>query len=273
MLANLEGDLNEDESLELKAFISLNPKTKLEYNFYRSTFLKPDHSIQVSNKADLKKTGLLVIYRTQLVYGLSIAATIIILLGVYFSFFDKTSKPGLADTINTKSVTSGESLFNDRSKIKPLQKIEYRHNEQEVRVALQDSGEKVEHKAAGFAWMEITQIRFLAYENPTVIKMVNPVSSDSQFSAISEMELTSKDDVKTQKTFVSRFVGALAGKVIKTDNLRGKSFLDYTIDGYNLMADKDVSLEKEMDETGKVIAYSLDGENLSFFKNKNQQKE
>ncbi len=76
-----------------------------------------------------------------------------------------------------------------------------------------------------------------------------------------------------KESFVARFIGGLAGKVIKTDNLKGKSFLDYTIDGYNLMADKNVSLEKEVDETGKVIAYSLDGENLSFFKNKNQQKE
>jgi hypothetical protein len=52
-----------------------------------------------------------------------------------------------------------------------------------------------------------------------------------------------------------------------------KSFLEYTIEGYNLMADKNVTLEKEVDESGRVIAYSLDGENLSFFRNRNQQKE
>jgi hypothetical protein len=39
------------------------------------------------------------------------------------------------------------------------------------------------------------------------------------------------------------------------------------------MADKEVTLEKEVDESGKVIAYSVDGQNLSFFRYRSQQKE
>jgi hypothetical protein len=275
MVANLEGDLSEDESLELKAFINLNPKTKLEYNIYRSTFLKPDQSIQLSNKNELKKTGLFVIYRTQLIYSLSVAASIIILLGVYFSIFEKPSQPVFTDSIkkiNAKTISSGESLFNDQSNIKSLQKIEFRQSEQAVHGVVQ-AGKQAEHNVEGLARMDLRKISSISHVNTAVINSVNSVFSDSQLSAISAIELASNEDVKTHKSFVSRFIGGLAGKVIKTENLRGKSFLDFTVEGYNLMADKEVELEKEVDENGKVIVYSLNGENLSFFKNRNQQKE
>jgi hypothetical protein len=54
---------------------------------------------------------------------------------------------------------------------------------------------------------------------------------------------------------------------------RLKTFVVYTIEGYNLMADKEVSREKEVDENGKVIAYVLNGESILISRNKNLTKE
>ena len=45
LVANLEGDLSSEGKIELKDFMELNPRVKLEYNLYRSTFLKPDSNI------------------------------------------------------------------------------------------------------------------------------------------------------------------------------------------------------------------------------------
>jgi hypothetical protein len=87
ILARLEGDISENENPELTAFLDLNPRVKLEYNLYRSTFLKPDTNITFPGKESLKKKGIFVIYRTQLVYALSVAAAIIIFLGTYFGFY------------------------------------------------------------------------------------------------------------------------------------------------------------------------------------------
>ncbi len=57
MVAKLEGDISEDENIELTAFMELNPKLKLEYNLLRSTFLKPDESIIYLDKESLKVTS------------------------------------------------------------------------------------------------------------------------------------------------------------------------------------------------------------------------
>jgi hypothetical protein len=276
MIADLEGDLNEDESLELKAFISLNPKTKLEYNFYRSTFLKPDKSIQFFRKDKLKKTGLFVVYKTQAVYALAVAASIIILLGVYFNFPDQPAKREFTNTINKltpKSVYTGASVFNADNETQPMQQIEYRFTKapEPLTAGKFESREKnnlpeISHLKS----MQIASVSMVGkpeHQNMELQLRIN----ESSLMAITESATTT--ETQPQKSFVSRFVSGLAGKVIKTDNLKGKSFLDFTIEGYNLMADKNVTLEKEVDETGRVIAYSVDGQNLSFFRNKSQQKE
>jgi hypothetical protein len=272
IVADLEGDLSEDDDLELKAFISLNPKTKLEYNFYRSTFLKPDKSIQFTGKDKLKKTGLLVIYRTQIVYALAVAASVIILLGVYFRFADQPEERNVIVSVEIPEV---QPLNQD-------QKSATIDNNNPV-ADRNDNTVVINSEAVDIEKPENDQIRLLS-ENFRMAYLPRSKEIPVHHSRFIRPEnrrndkmLAVADDVvpepEKKESFVARFIGGLAGKVIKTDNLKGKSFLDYTIDGYNLMADKNVSLEKEVDETGKVIAYSLDGENLSFFKNKNQQKE
>lgn len=274
IVADLEGDLSDNERLELKTFSELNPKSKLEYNVFRSVYLKPDPAILMKDRETLKKTGLFVLYRTQMYYSVAVAASVIILLGVYFGFLKQPDEQKVITSVETQEATPVKK----DAKTLPVSPLNTPLHKEDDLLAQHPEQVKVMNS-------EIEQITRLSVNFRMSVlpgKNIKTVNSNSlafaDFRKDEPLLSTEAFDTPSSKTgkqnsFVSRFVTGLAGKVIKTDNLKGKSFLDYTIDGYNLMADKDVTLEKKVDETGKVIAYSVDGENLSFFKNRSQQKE
>lgn len=274
MVADLEGDLNEDESLELKAFISLNPKTKLEYNIFRTTFLKPDQSIHFQDREKLQKTGWFVMYRTQLYYSVAIAASIIILIGVYFRFLTQPEEQKNIVSIEKQKVTPAKEDTMNLPVI-PLissskkEELSFAQNPEQDKV-MNSEIEPGYRKAVNFRMKTLPGINIRTDEdnNFTFAEYRN---AEPSFSIIA-LDLPAQTS-EPQKSFLSRFVAGLAGKVIKTENLKGKSFLDYTIEGYNLMADKEVEIEKEVDENGKVIAYLLNGENVSFLRNKNHVRD
>jgi hypothetical protein len=274
IVADLEGDLSEDESIELRAFIGLNPKTKIEYNIYRTAFLKPDSSILFNGKEKLKKKSLLVIYRKQAVYAFSIAASIIILLGVYFGVQKEPAKRNFADSIGklpAKSWVNGSQIRMNGTNMRFPVEIESRNSlvisEIDVRMDVRES----RSDSRSISKLKSKE-KILLVLTPKVIPY-RPDLRSSEIASISKSLPETNLNQKEQKSFASRFIAGLAGKVIKTNNFKGKSFLEYTIDGYNLMADKGVILEKEVDKNGEVIAYSLNGENISFSRNRSQTKE
>ena len=274
MVADLEGDLSEEESLELKAFISLNPKTKLEYNIFRSTFLKPEKAIQFRDKERLKKTGLFVLYRTQLYYSVAIAASVIILLGVYFRFLKQPEEQKNIVFIEKQEVTPSKIDSHSPAVTPlnpPLKKEERSLAQNPDHVKIKNSIVEPDRNMTANYRMKAITGSTIKTDEINGFTLADYRNTEPTFSIVA-LDIPAQD-IEPQKSFVSRFIGGLAGKVIKTDNLRGKSFLDFTVEGYNLMADKDVEIEKEVDENGKVIAYSLDGQNLSFFRNRGQQKE
>ncbi len=272
-MADLEGDLSENDRVELKAFAELNPQTKLEYNIFRSTFLKPDKELQFNNKEQLKKTGLLIMYGKPLYYALAIAASVIILLGVYFNFIHQPEELKIAGKTKQVSKPVEENI------VVVTKDLKRQMNQPEVKTTDQmtERSETLKTNPDHY-YRDLAAFRMdaLASSNLVTARHISfelPEFRDSEeYTALYKQE-TSSLGVEKQKSFVSRFIAGLAGKVIKVDKPERKSFLEYTIEGYNLMADKDVTLEKKVDETGRVIAYSLDGEILSFSGNKSHLKE
>jgi hypothetical protein len=67
------------------------------------------------------------------------------------------------------------------------------------------------------------------------------------------------------KSFFGRFLSSVTSNLVPANNIKKKSFLEYTVDGYNLLADREVEVERQFDDTGKLSAVNLDGEviNLS----------
>ncbi len=267
MVAKLEGDLTDEEKIELKAFMELNSIVKLEYNLYRSTFLKPDPNIFYPNKESLKKKGLFVIYRTQLVYGLSIAASVIILLGVYLGFLKQPQEQSIESRVsdlNEIKIIQPDILVTEST----ITKIPEKNNFTAKETATHSNAEDMMN-----AWNRTT----LAVMNSQQIKAINIPENETGYErfiysrqtasdelvAASLEELENNKNQKPEKSFIRRFITGITKKFIDVEKPQNKSFFEYTIDGYNFMADRDVTVDKEMDENGKVIAYKVNGENIS----------
>ncbi len=275
LVRELEGDLTEDESTELKAFMELNPKSKLEFNIYRNAFLKPDMEVRFEGKEKLKKTGFFVIYRREVLYGLSLAASVVILLGIYFGFFRTKENERFAETvekispiteiqISIENLTDNERAFPDKIEIRKISESESSAN----RRVEQSNREGT------------TMISSLAIRQPDKVEAgkkgslrIAPEYRNTAIALEPEAGVSGTITNKSEKSFAARFITGLANKVIKIERPRNKSFIEFTIEGYNLIADKEVTLEKKIDENGKVIAYTLNGENLSFSRNRNPGKE
>jgi hypothetical protein len=70
------------------------------------------------------------------------------------------------------------------------------------------------------------------------------------------------DTEETSTSFAARFAGGVFTKFFGSGAKNRKTLLEYTVDGYNLMSDREVDVEKEMDSSGNVIAYRINGEVL-----------
>ena len=80
------------------------------------------------------------------------------------------------------------------------------------------------------------------------------------FAGRSAIPQNFKKDSGLGNSFVGRFIAGAVNRVFGPSPNLNKSILEYSIDGYNLMADRDVELEKKYDSKGRVVAYMLDGE-------------
>jgi hypothetical protein len=267
LVANLEGDISEKEREELTAFMGLNPKVKLESNIYRSTLLMPDLSITYSDRESLKKGGVFLLYRTQMIYGLSIAATIIILLGVYFGFLNRPLEE--TDEIRYSNLTRVEIIEPGIKIEKPIiAEIPQKNNVSSKVPIIHNNPETLKNnpKVLTLAEMDVYGIKTidvsgegLAYGQ--TIKLRQSASDEFILASIDDPVVV--EDQKPNKSFFKRFIAGMTNKLIDVEKPKSKSFLEYTIDGYNFMADRDVEVDKELDENGKVVAYKVNGENIS----------
>ncbi len=273
MLAELEGGLSEKGAARLKGFLSANPKIKLEYNLLKSTFLVADKTIVYEDKGELKKGGVFAIYTTQIYYALSIAATIIILLGSYFGI----SRKGQNNRNFTK-LNKIEVLHPSFSEKKIVETRKSPENNIHITVAekpdIQQQGKKPidqinGHKTSREQEELIATIpRLNCFEIPYTESNASILFvSRNSFDGVSTNNL--KDPVPEKgKPFISRFMAGMGNKFIPKRKPERKSILEYTVEGFNLMADKDVEVIREKDENGNVIALNVMGDNIQFTRRK-----
>ncbi|MCX6271688.1 MAG: hypothetical protein NTU44_10800 [Bacteroidetes bacterium] len=110
-VASVDGELTAGQEKDLSAFIALNPLLKKEYELFGLTVLKPDTTVIYSGKEGLKHQAVIrplfrvsypLIYRT-----VAVAASIILLLGIYFNFRPVKSTQQLAQGKDQVGISTG----------------------------------------------------------------------------------------------------------------------------------------------------------------------
>jgi len=85
---SIEEQISETENFELQNILKNNPELQNEYKLFKSTILKPEHSIIFENKSKLKRNVLFGV-KSYLIKYSAIAASVVFLLSIsYFLFFN-----------------------------------------------------------------------------------------------------------------------------------------------------------------------------------------
>ena len=102
-IAKLENDLTENETTYLENFLITNPHLNSQYQLFLKTKLQADKNIIFENKSSLKKYVFTVSTRKILYYSVSIAASILIVWGIFFLQNTNNTDTRLAEKKNMKT--------------------------------------------------------------------------------------------------------------------------------------------------------------------------
>lgn len=266
LIANNEGDLSGEEEKNFAGFIGLNPELKLEVNALRLAVLKPDSNIVYDDKEGLKKYPFWIAYRTTLYYAASIAAIFILMIGFYFSFYNPQTEmivegqPGYIQKQDYLSLEINKSL---PLRIESRNEINYASttikNESYVPVEVVQPIQLI--KSRSVKLLSITQ----SQNNNLAFRFNEFVATDDQLEDPEELLATNSD---RRKNFISSFLGNLTSKLIRRNNAspnnKKSSFIEYSVQGYNLLTDKEVEVKREYNENGDIMAYNVIGERVEF---------
>ncbi len=260
MVAAVEGDLSENEIEELNLFLSLNPDAKLEYNLFKKAVLTPDN-VEVKDKESLKKKGVFLLYRYEMLYALSAAAVILLLLGVYFNGGNSSTnfnRDGVVLNADIQPIDVNSFVIDAQPAISFRNEFSDFHKRPAI-------SEEMETTFI-YSSSTITQVDNKSItEIDLVLASIDPEGVESRnehFSSLNEL-IRGGQELMEQKSFTGRFIANTFEKVFGTRNSSQKSIIEYTIEGYNLMADREVEVEKAYDTSGNVIAYNINGRVLS----------
>jgi hypothetical protein len=92
-VAEFEGDLSRDEMNELHQFLALNPDLKKEYDLIRQCHLHPDFELVFTDKSSLKKNIVVPFLTRRIYYGIAVAASLALLIGLSFLFEPGSDRP------------------------------------------------------------------------------------------------------------------------------------------------------------------------------------
>lgn len=101
-IASLEGELSESQTSKFYQFMEDFPDKKKEYAQYEKTVLKPDKKLRYPDKSDLKKGKSLPLYRHSVYRYWTLAASVLLLIGLYFFLPDAKEIP-YNDALNKPS--------------------------------------------------------------------------------------------------------------------------------------------------------------------------
>lgn len=258
LLDLLEGNSSVAGAGETRAFLELNPGFKRDWNIFEETRLMPDHSVVFPGKSRLKKRPLVVYLKTTGLAAASVAALLLITLGLFRIFSPSVDSEILNASSRIAPVTLEPVKVKSLATANPVLKIGAG-----VRDTGFEPGLAVEVPVSGMSSLKAGSVTYLPLLATTDILAPFPyrMMGNGEF-------LASIDDVpESRSSLIGRIFTNLVSKTVdevaprrETEERKGLDFwtlADYGLKGYNAIADKEISLVTERNDRGKVTEYSL----------------
>ncbi|MCF8298199.1 MAG: hypothetical protein K9J13_11685 [Saprospiraceae bacterium] len=277
-IADIEGDLDLNKKHNLKVFLQANPQLKKEYDIFRNTVLTPDFNIVYDDKRSLKKAVLPVFTRKTIYYSVSIAASILILLSIFLSQpktpisnlslaerkqnssylkFNKSSIEEATDNVSLNKITNNtayaENPVKAKSRIRNTQNINEVNSipSSELLASTSENINQIDDERDFYTSIYYEFLSAEYYRNLAQ----NDVESKDEHSTLAQYGL------KRMRLFLNR-----NNEDYQIDNTKFSLWevADAGLIGFNRLSNKNIKLDKETDEYGKVISYAVVGDSFQF---------
>ena len=289
-VADLEDDLSDKETIQLKIFLKKNSYLINEYNLFKKTFLKPDINIIYDDKQSLKKLQIYTPYKKYLYYAASIAATVLLFISLYYFNRNKSVNNEIVRQINitTPIIKAPAKVIIPDEFAKP-NIIKFRHNYKSINNFGFDNDNSIQYAVKQRESIKISTPEKITTKNKLAIKTkeitdifisnrnyYSNVFDDIKMIEENDYSISYKEAGKDKKSFIGMVFSGVKNIFIKTDNLaeqnvsEKQSFWAFAINGYNRLTDNDVILERKYDEDGNIIAYNLTGSKFEMSRNKSK---
>lgn len=257
-----EGKLKKDEREATDTFIYKNPFLKKELDAFRHTFIHPEANMVYPGKEDLKrpaKAKRILLYRL-----LPAAAAIALLAGIYFMLSTGTQR-GLKRIVTSNNSSIESIAFTPEENhssipVKVRMTSITAFNEYYENETTYNEGRRPEDV---FAKLQPIVLNSIPAKEKALFNLSFRTMDEQPVVAMQQD--TGKEGNRTAVGIIIRgFANSLKSLIpIKGPDPK-KSILELTVDGYNLIADKNISVEKETDENGRVISMNLETRFFSY---------
>lgn len=251
IIADMEGDLSENEKAELSSFIAKNPVIKKEQHLLRATKLHPDKAILFPKKNSLKKT-LIVGMRPVIIMRIAAAA---VFIGIIFSLFQNSQNANITD-FNPIVKTTLPAQNNPENKIQESE-IEKQMPEKEQFAIVTKTSDPVIKKAEkldGVSLITAEPIQIKS-ENIALVLQNQKESLSLLVTEAEKAELVRIAEEKTAVVAVAELFSSVTGSETIEKNVKVKKRLkafDFVKTGFEMAARRENSNAKitEHQETG-----------------------
>jgi hypothetical protein len=295
MVKEVEATITDDEAQRLTEFLAQNPRLERDRKLFGLTRLQPDESVVFPSKSSLKHT--VVPLRQIVYYAMSAAASIIVLLGVYFAwdrnqlskqvavnrstavepvvipdlpsetYHPKTASNQAINTVvpvNEISVNNSSAASNQVASnliVNPPQ-TDVRSTMPVIESLAQCEVSSKQHVDPEFLFIRQSQLYGSRY-----IDLYNSVklSEQIQYASLNE------SDKRPLNTLWRGITGKVEERIVDDQRKNAQPAPDVSIwtlaevgvRAYNNISHDDLELLLQKDESGKVISYALVGDKVN----------
>jgi hypothetical protein len=302
MARELEGDLDQDEILQLAKFMQYNPHLEQDRNLYKHTILNADTGIVFENKKSLKQSVTPI--RRIVYYALSAAASLALIVSFYFLLNRNEIPRNIAQqgTVSTK-IESTISKPSTRTEDKQLAAT-IKQPSNAVQTPGQDNSTItnttatvnntiIDQDKEAIAFIDRSEVESLQPRSATEITTRSYVDPQFTFIRTSQMYINQNlefyynlrlaeqiqyaqlnlNDKDPARTILNAVTGKARGLIASNKTTAPKeekknitlwTFAELGVHTFNTITSSEMELKLQKDENGKVVAYDLESGLIDF---------
>ena len=261
MVAAMENDLDLAGLDNLKEFLGVNPDARLEFDLFKKSRLLPD-DVSFPSKSSLKKTRTLVpgFYR----WGITVAAaaSLLVLLVLFLQRTPERNPQHISEGAVEpviEQIRPAEPGLIEMEKIQPRSRFKVA-TAVENAMPRNENLDGMDRRSASLTSLKsIAAVKMLEVAGPSLPDIEGRFMFENSFA-----QFLSAEPGGDKPSFASRFLQGAVNKIVGDRERPERSFLEYTVNGYNMIADREVEVEKHYDASGRIIAYQINGELIKF---------